>query len=423
MGAGRHRSASSTAKVDGSGGHQGGAGFRAGDADVHEGQFEPEVLEDGRMRCVYCGRHFNPDRIDQHQQICGKLKNARPKGVDGQPTQASAKVFNAEAQRLETGAVFVAPEKYQRLQEQKQEAAVQQRARAMTPKWRREHTQFVQACRAGRGDSPAPASPGRPATGLQPGMVQCQHCLRQFTEHAAERHIPICAKVRNRPRPPPSPTPRRTSGGAMQRSMAESVRGGLGLETTMAPPSPPVSKSPRRSMGSRNSSAPCLLPAVDGTGASTSSLGSAGTAGGQTGVLSPKRLGGASSKLPRFPTPPSARSAGDPSDPNVATMKLSIRDGSEGGPLNGTSRPPRAPRAAPAPAEPAMDSTGASLEAEHRPGDSAVARVGLRRCAMVYRLLSHVPPEALERELADAGVATEHLDQEGMIEEILKQLT
>jgi len=42
---------------------------------------------------------------------------------------------------------------------------------------------------------------------------------------------------------------------------------------------------------------------------------------------------------------------------------------------------------------------------------------------MLYRLLSQLPVEALERELQDAGVATQHLDQEGLIETILGEFS
>ena len=35
------------------------------------GPKEPERLEDGRMRCVYCGRYFSDERIEKHQVVVG----------------------------------------------------------------------------------------------------------------------------------------------------------------------------------------------------------------------------------------------------------------------------------------------------------------------------------------------------------------
>mmetsp|Transcript_84583 Transcript_84583/g.244437 ORF Transcript_84583/g.244437 Transcript_84583/m.244437 type:complete len:145 (-) Transcript_84583:79-513(-) len=58
--------------------------------------------------------------------------------------------------------------------------------------------------------------------------------------------------------------------------------------------------------------------------------------------------------------------------------------------------------------------------------DCAMKRVGLRRSAMLYRLLSHVPESALARELADSGVDVEAAglhDREAMIEAILEELS
>jgi len=52
----------------------------------------------------------------------------------------------------------------------------------------------------------------------------------------------------------------------------------------------------------------------------------------------------------------------------------------------------------------------------------AVTRVGLRRSAMLFRLLSQVPVSVLARELSDCGVDAGNLDQERMIEAVLEQL-
>jgi len=50
-------------------------------------------------------------------------------------------------------------------------------------------------------------------------------------------------------------------------------------------------------------------------------------------------------------------------------------------------------------------------------------RLGLRRSAMLYRLLSQVPAESLAKELVDLGLDPQAHDQEGMIEVIIEQLS
>lgn len=55
--------------------------------------------------------------------------------------------------------------------------------------------------------------------------------------------------------------------------------------------------------------------------------------------------------------------------------------------------------------------------------NSTMGRVGLRRCAMMYRLLSAVPEDVLARELSECGVdATADMDQESLIEAAIRQL-
>jgi hypothetical protein len=56
--------------------------------------------------------------------------------------------------------------------------------------------------------------------------------------------------------------------------------------------------------------------------------------------------------------------------------------------------------------------------------NSTMGRVGLRRCAMMYRLLSAVPEDVLVRELSECGVdATTDMDQESLIEAVIRQLS
>eukprot|EP00434_Breviolum_minutum_P011456 symbB.v1.2.010102.t1/scaffold656.1/size175949/4 len=251
---------------------QGAGGSGARGAPTAAGQYEPERLEDGRMRCVYCGRYFSDERIEKHQSICGNLKSARPKGLDGEQTQTGAKVFNAKAQRTGAGPAFVSPEAHRRKEEEEEREL--KRSREQTKKkssWRRQHEEFVSACRAGRGEEVP-----RTRTSDHSGMIMCNHCGRYFNPEAAERHIPICANVVNRPKPPPS-------GGA-------------------SPARPPSEASPKKRRSGAGRS-----PAPEGRGEElpsvrSSSVGSVGGSGAR--AARSLRAEASENKLPQVDSPP-----------------------------------------------------------------------------------------------------------------------
>lgn len=37
----------------------------------------PNLLPDGRIKCIHCGRGFAADRIDKHQAVCSSLNNIK----------------------------------------------------------------------------------------------------------------------------------------------------------------------------------------------------------------------------------------------------------------------------------------------------------------------------------------------------------
>lgn len=45
-----------------------------------------------------------------------------------------------------------------------------------------------------------------PPPSLNPDYVQCPHCGRNYAPPVAERHIPKCVNIQNKPRPPPGNT-------------------------------------------------------------------------------------------------------------------------------------------------------------------------------------------------------------------------
>ena len=178
------------------------------------------------MRCNVCGRGFAIDRIATHQRICQKLdakaKRRRPFRSQRQRVDGEMRAAAAHPATSIGGAT----------------------ATAVTKKsnWRRQHAAFQRAVAAARGyvgkgkgggggrkGPPASvmrgavSSLGRQTRGAGIGngdvynldqtldldddadsaLVPCPYCHRTFSDVAAERHIPKCKDMINRPRPPP----------------------------------------------------------------------------------------------------------------------------------------------------------------------------------------------------------------------------
>eukprot|EP00928_Gymnodinium_smaydae_P001131 TRINITY_DN10410_c0_g2_i2.p1 TRINITY_DN10410_c0_g2~~TRINITY_DN10410_c0_g2_i2.p1 ORF type:complete len:545 (-),score=114.06 TRINITY_DN10410_c0_g2_i2:109-1743(-) len=473
---GRDRSRGPSGGGDGGGGG-GGAAHSSCQGPAGQANFDAEVLEDGRMRCIYCGRYFGPDRIDKHQEICGKLKNARPAGVDGQPTQNGRRVFNSQAQRVEggVGRVFVTPEQYKAQQEKKSKFLADQRARKSKSTWRHQHAQFQEVCRAGRDDDedPRPSTgysqppraasggPGRPRTGTAAstprrqasspsssrggdGKVPCPYCQRRFEPSVADRHIPICANVQNRPKPPPSPggsyrygedsadEAGEPSSPSSVPGSAKSVGGGNASRRTAggsdARRLPPRGGQPRKKSTPRG-----------GVAGSSSGAGASGTSMSGDGANSPCRL----PSLPGTPTRerPGTSAAG-PGAQAARSLRKDVTQRLPGGggrrlasshsegSLQGTARAGQQQSRAYQPEQTQLPyeteevevASAAQPPQQRLQPASAAGRLGLRRSAMLFRLLSHVPREALERELTDSGVEASHLDEDGLIEAIFEKL-
>lgn len=368
----------------------------SGQGSMEEGRYDPEVAEDGRMRCVHCGRLFNSDRIDKHQQICGKLKSARPTGVDGEKTQCATKVYDASAQRTGQGSAFVSAKQFERKQQEKQQST----QKPKTGNWKRQHEEFQAVCRAGRGEEPPP-----PAKPKDDGLIPCPHCGRRFQQHAADRHIPICAKVVNRPKAPPKPSRMPPSPNVSSRTWAPDSH-----ETT-----PKASSSSRARGGNetmRESVSCRQLPDVDAPPRSERSAGSSSSRvhSSGSGLKAARSLRQSESSrhletTDRLPRVDSQRS------PASGQMSGTLR--------GQKSSPEMTVRRSPGSATRQIDEASSTFN----PGTMhATQKIGLRRSAILYRLLSQVPQDSLAKELGDCGIAVDGMDQEGMIEAIVEQL-
>lgn len=373
------------------------------------------MTEDGRMRCIYCGRYFTQDRIDKHQSICGNLKSARPRGVDGEQTQTTAKVFDAKAARTGSGPAYVSPAQYEKRQEKRAEEIKRDKEQQKSKStWRYQHSQFVEACRAGRGeeeDEPAQQLASRSSSRPRQhndGKIPCPHCERRFDPTAAERHIPICAKVQNKPRAPPSASPSRTSPGQGHPPRPPSSSG-------LSPPSARRTKAASSSPKPRSrdrSEPPVELPALNSTmrttAQSNSSSGSSrGFTSGGTGMQaarSLKRLD-STSRLPGVDK--TSRNASNDSRGSRGaspSRKQSERIVTHSEEMDQTILP-----------DDDADGMQSQLEVQQD-------RLDAQRSAMMLRLLRQVPPETVKQELTDMGVSCADLDKEAMVQAMVKQL-
>ncbi|CAF0859646.1 unnamed protein product [Didymodactylos carnosus] len=193
----------STSKRGGGGG--GGAAFSGGNAAA------------GLYPCSICGRNFASDRIQAHQQACQKASKAR-------------KVFDSTKQRLQgtEAASYVKSTKGRKAVEPPKVILLIVSV-LLNINLKQKHEDFVRAIRYAKQATNYEKSGGRladlppPPPSLNPDYVACPHCGRNFAPNVAERHVPKCQSIVNKPKPPPGIR----SGGQPQRNPV-SFGGGSG---------------------------------------------------------------------------------------------------------------------------------------------------------------------------------------------------
>ncbi|XP_005409435.1 PREDICTED: zinc finger C2HC domain-containing protein 1C [Chinchilla lanigera] len=144
---------------------------------------EPEL-----GKCSHCGRTFLLLRLERHSAICSKMQGSRRKVFNS--SRARAKGTELEQYMNWNGPATVKAEPPQK------------------SNWRQKHESFIRTLRQAReiqqviakGGNPSDLPPILPAE--NPDYVQCSHCSRHFAPKVAERHIPKCKTIRNRPPPP-----------------------------------------------------------------------------------------------------------------------------------------------------------------------------------------------------------------------------
>ncbi|XP_007939608.1 zinc finger C2HC domain-containing protein 1C [Orycteropus afer afer] len=144
---------------------------------------EPEL-----GKCSHCGRKFLLLRLQRHSSVCSRMQGSKRKVFDSSRARA-------KGTELEQYLSWKGP------------ASVQ----ADPPRksnWRQKHESFIRTLRQARevqqviakGGNPSDLPPILPAE--NPDYVQCPHCSRHFAPKVAERHIPKCKTIKNRPPPP-----------------------------------------------------------------------------------------------------------------------------------------------------------------------------------------------------------------------------
>ncbi|CAB3248654.1 unnamed protein product [Arctia plantaginis] len=142
--------------------------------------------------CAVCGRHFAPDRLDKHQEICRKSHAKKRKPFDALKHRLAGTEAEPFINKLRKAGNTPSTTK----------------AKPLNNTWRQKHQEFITAIRAAKQVQAHLDAGGKlsdlppPPPSENPDYVSCPHCGRRFNQAAAERHIPKCANFQfNKPKP------------------------------------------------------------------------------------------------------------------------------------------------------------------------------------------------------------------------------
>ncbi|NWX37571.1 ZC21C protein, partial [Notiomystis cincta] len=146
--------------------------------------------QQGLRQCSFCKRKFLCTRLEKHMSICGKKQDSKRKVFDS----SKARTRGTEL------------EQYQR---QKSSKSPQSKTPPRKNNWKQKHEALIHIVSQARqvqqiltkGGKASDLPPLPPIE--NPDYVACTYCGRKFAPRAAERHIPKCKNIRNRPPPPP----------------------------------------------------------------------------------------------------------------------------------------------------------------------------------------------------------------------------
>eukprot|EP00474_Spongospora_subterranea_P011151 CRZ11609.1 hypothetical protein [Spongospora subterranea] len=142
---------------------------------------EEEYKEISLVLCQVCGRNFSEDRIVQHARVC---KHAKPRKIFD-PSEHRTR--NTELAQFFKAAKIAEPNS----------KSVKQKSQ----EWKRRSEELRDALSSARAPAglKAKGAPGG-APKVNTSFIPCPHCQRRFNAKAAERHIPLCSSIVNRPK-------------------------------------------------------------------------------------------------------------------------------------------------------------------------------------------------------------------------------
>ncbi|EPY81352.1 hypothetical protein CB1_000743083 [Camelus ferus] len=162
---------------------------------------EPELGE-----CSHCGRKFLLLRLERHSNICSRMQGSKRKVFDSSRARAKGTELEQYLNWKGTASVKEGDEINAKFNDQSSFNLQAEPPRKSN--WRQKHESFIRTLRQAReiqqviakGGNPSDLPPIRPAE--NPDYIQCPHCSRHFAPKVAERHIPKCKTIKNRPPPP-----------------------------------------------------------------------------------------------------------------------------------------------------------------------------------------------------------------------------
>ncbi|NXA84222.1 ZC21C protein, partial [Thryothorus ludovicianus] len=146
--------------------------------------------QEGFGQCSFCKRKFLCTRLEKHMSICGKNQDSKRKVFDSRKARARGTEL----------------EQYQ---QQKSSRSPQSKTPPRKNNWKQKHEALIHIMSQAR-QAQQILTKGRKGSDLPPlppiensDYVACTYCRRKFAPRVAERHIPKCKNIKNRPPPPP----------------------------------------------------------------------------------------------------------------------------------------------------------------------------------------------------------------------------